>query len=273
MWLHHLFNLLVYAASIFVDAIGTTFLGLWLGIAFALATTVATLWRIRRKHGADAMMKHWEDDAKIALRVSLVCAAVIYIPVIVWSVGKAVYQDHIYFLAQIKQQRDEAGTAQTQIADMRAQCANSQAISTDLQTQNRDQQNAVDTCLTQTTKLLTPESLKIVVIPVEKDRRLTTSPPRQSFNGFYDTFLVVANRSVSPISIKGTCDEPIYNMSSGPMGGVGVLMGWSTYRSGNSFTESTASAPLTPTVPFWISVTHVNPNVNCKVDAHEGLDK
>jgi hypothetical protein len=68
MWLHHLVNLLASAASIFVEAIGTTFLGLWLGIAFALATVLASLWHIRRLHGREAMMTHWEENAKIALR-------------------------------------------------------------------------------------------------------------------------------------------------------------------------------------------------------------
>jgi hypothetical protein len=160
MWLHHFFNLLASAASIFVDAIGTTFLGLWLGIAFALATTLATLWRIRRKHGVDAMMKHWEENAKIALRVSLFCAAAIYIPVIVWSIGRAVYNDHEYFVGIAKDQReriakdtadlrDNKNSLDAQISELRARCAGLEGANGALSNQNRQQQNSINTCLLQ----------------------------------------------------------------------------------------------------------------------------
>ena len=87
MWIQHLFSLLGTAASSFIEAIGTTGLGLGLGLAFAVLTGGTTLYRVFRSHGWDAMLSHWEDDLKIAARVSIICALCIYLPVAAWKLG------------------------------------------------------------------------------------------------------------------------------------------------------------------------------------------
>src|ERR1700730_514855 len=105
MWIHHLFSFIGAVIQVFVDLIGTTLLGLFVGIGFAVATGLATMFRIRRNHGREAMVKHWNEDVKTALRVSGVCAVVIYGPILLWSVGRAAYVDHQGLVRRSREQR------------------------------------------------------------------------------------------------------------------------------------------------------------------------
>jgi hypothetical protein len=214
MWLHHLFNLLASATSIFVDVIGTTFLGLFLGIAFALATALATLWRIRLKHGADAMRKHWEDDIKIGLRVSLVCAAVIYIPVIVWSVGKAVYNDHQQLVQRSHDQRHaiytDASTLQKSITDFNKQladCGTQKATLTGtngaLTNQNRDQQNTINNCQDQALKLLAPQPFHHLVVVIDSE---IVGNKRKTI------WILLTNERRSSVQFETTCNTNIESL-------------------------------------------------------------
>jgi hypothetical protein len=94
MWISHFSSFFATFLSYFFNAIGTSFLGFCLGVSFAAFTTLATLRRVEKLHGRDAMLKHWREDGRVALRVSLVCALIIYGPVAVWKLAQAVYDDH-----------------------------------------------------------------------------------------------------------------------------------------------------------------------------------
>jgi len=94
MWLHYLLNLLASAASVFFNAIGATFLGVLVDVAFAGSVAFIALHKKRRDEGWGAMLNHWRKEYKAGIRFALLSALILYGPVIVWSVGKAVYEDH-----------------------------------------------------------------------------------------------------------------------------------------------------------------------------------
>jgi hypothetical protein len=224
MWLHHLVNLLASVLSIFVESIGTTWLGLWLGVAFGLATILASMWHIRRKHGRDAMVKHWEENAKIALRVSIVCASIVYLPIFLWSVGKAVYEDHRYLVGYTKIQKENARRdvtifdeerkeSEKQIGDWRTKCAGFESAKDVLTTQNRDQQNTINNCQTQALHLLQQPDLKIT--PVRIEDFIDPDPNR----GRKTIYVVLTNRKLSPVHLNISCDRELLTISTARLDG------------------------------------------------------
>jgi len=94
MWLRHLWHFFGACTDTFIHSLGSTWLGFAVNVFFAVGTTAITLYLVRRKHGREAMIMHWKEEVSIALKVGLVCAAILYIPIIFYSVGKAVYEDH-----------------------------------------------------------------------------------------------------------------------------------------------------------------------------------
>lgn len=79
MWLH-LLHLVGTILSAFIEAIGTTLLGLALGLLFGFATAISAARRIKKDRGWDAVLVHWRENVKTALRVSLICACIVYCP-------------------------------------------------------------------------------------------------------------------------------------------------------------------------------------------------
>ncbi len=102
MWIQHLFSLFGTIAASFVNDIGTTWLGLVLSLVFGLATTV---FRVFREHGAEALRKHLRENARVAVRYTFLCAAVLYGSIAIWEAGKAVYLDHEVLVARSQSQR------------------------------------------------------------------------------------------------------------------------------------------------------------------------
>lgn len=94
MWLQHLHHFIVACADVFIRSLGSTWLGFAINVLFAIGTTAITLYIVRRKRGKEAMIMHWREELRTAFLVGLTCAAVLYVPLIFYSVGKAVYEDH-----------------------------------------------------------------------------------------------------------------------------------------------------------------------------------
>jgi hypothetical protein len=270
MWLHHLFNLLAAAASTFVEAIGTTFLGLWLGIAFALATVLASLWRIRRKHGRQAMLTHWEDDAKIALRVSVVCALIVYCPIAFWSVGKAIYEDHQYLAGFAKKQsitiaQNNAASQvsqtslQGQISDWRAKCSGLEGANGVLGSQNRAQQNTINNCQSQALKLLTPEGFNIVPIVLEGTKA--------SIDEQHIKWLLLTNKTITPVNLVVTCAKRLTSISAEVIGGGPALSGGNEKFSDVQYEINISSPAWSPKTPLILNVSYIgDQDMTCRFD-------
>lgn len=91
----HFLHLLGHAWYAFKTALGTTTLGFVAPLLVSLVSIVATLYYILQKRGKDAMLKHWKEDAVIALRVIVVVTFLIYGPILFFvGLVKTVYDDH-----------------------------------------------------------------------------------------------------------------------------------------------------------------------------------
>jgi hypothetical protein len=64
----------------FVQSLGSTWLGFAINVLFAVGTTAITLYLVFRKRGREAMVMFWREEVRTAFRVGLTCAAVLYIP-------------------------------------------------------------------------------------------------------------------------------------------------------------------------------------------------
>lgn len=215
MLVRHLFNLLAAAASIFVSSIGTTWLGLALGILLALSSVGVTAWRVFKTHGRDALLIHWRGNAKTALRASVLSAAVIYMPVLLWSVGWAVYEDHAGLVARSRSQRELISRNDDRLRDATAgldgklvECGNResrlQGANGVLTVQNRDQQNTINSCQTQALKLMQPEPFQWHSVVLEPAEEVATSP-----NEMKARWLLMSNQALSPAQFSFSCTWPI----------------------------------------------------------------
>ena len=268
MWIHHLFSFIGTVLQVFVDLIGTTLLGLFVGIGFALATVLAAMLRIRRNHGVQAMVKHWNDDVKTALRVSGVCALVIYGPILLWSIGRAMYVDHGGLVQWSREQRTvisaDAGLLQNvsdaykvQIGQLQTQCAKLQGNNESLGAQNRDQQNTINNCQTEAIKLLAPQELKITQHLLNSAEPFDTKEEVSRSQ----TYLILTNKAISPISAIFSCDQPVKWGPVEIVGGGPVLGGGGSggiihpmYRYYQTIHFS--SPAWTPTEPMIVELTY-----------------
>ena len=101
MWLEHLLNLISTAASIFFVAIGTTFLGRLIDVAFAVSVVVVALDKERRDAGWAVMLNRLRQEYAPGIQFALWCALILYGPVVIWSVAKAVYDDHQFLVTHL----------------------------------------------------------------------------------------------------------------------------------------------------------------------------
>jgi hypothetical protein len=260
MWLHHLLNLLASAASIFFDAIGTTLLGRLVDLAFAVSVAVVVLHNKRRKEGWRAMVNHWRQEYKEGIRFTLWCVLILYSPVVIWSVGKAVYDDHEYFVGHVQSQREkgiqDANSSveiqkglESQISDWRAKCAGFESANTVLNNQNRDQQNTINLCQTQAIRRLQPPPDRTITYPIKE----LPGPNAK-------TFIMLTNKTVTPATIMVSCDGPITELQGSTIN-TGNMLYSPAYQTGkNAWTFTIASPAWTPDLPLVISYKYAGPN-------------
>jgi hypothetical protein len=102
MWPHFI-NLLSHSWDSFRSALGTTTLGFIAPLVVSVVSILATLYYILRKHGKEAVLKHWKDDALIALRVTPIVTILVYGPIWFYQgLVKTVFNDHQILVAQNK---------------------------------------------------------------------------------------------------------------------------------------------------------------------------
>lgn len=117
MWLPHLLHLLKRAVHLFFrDAIGSTFLAELLLVILALLPKLVSLFRILKRHGFNAMLARWKQYRWYAGKVTLVCALVIYVPIFIWKIGEAVYEDHMSMVESVRAQKKIAADATSNLS-------------------------------------------------------------------------------------------------------------------------------------------------------------
>src|SRR5260221_8967546 len=91
---HHFFNLIQAAWSLFIQKEGTTTPGFASNIAWPLISIAVAWYLIRKERGKGAAEVHFREEAKLAMRVIVIVAILIYGPMAIWCVVRAVYDDH-----------------------------------------------------------------------------------------------------------------------------------------------------------------------------------
>lgn len=265
MWLHHLFSFFATFLSYFFNAIGTTFLGLCLGLALAVSTYIATLRRIDQRNGKAAMLKHWKEDGKVALRVSVICALIIYGPVALWKFSQVVYDDHIGLSKRVHILRGiTAGGAEHerisvtavrdslngQLSEIKQKCAFTDGQNQTLSNQNRDQQTLIAGCQEDAIKRLTT-SQKTTVILFERDNSSTLDREAK--------FLLITNVRVSPIRMTITCNKPVtsWETSSLPMPNV-IFSNGSRVINPRQYQVDMENEQWTPESPFKVEIKYLS---------------
>jgi hypothetical protein len=75
--------------------LGTTTLGFIAPLVVSVISIAVTLYYILRQQGKEAMLKHWREDAVIALRVTAIVTVLVYGPILFYEgLIKTVYTDH-----------------------------------------------------------------------------------------------------------------------------------------------------------------------------------
>lgn len=93
--LPHFVNLLARSGHSFFISLGTTRLGFIAPFVVSVVSIVATLYSILRRHGADAMLARWKEDAAIAFKVAPIVTLAVYGPIFFYQgLVKTVYEDH-----------------------------------------------------------------------------------------------------------------------------------------------------------------------------------
>jgi hypothetical protein len=170
MWIQHFFSFVGTAFHIFFDAIGTTPLGRIVDIAFGASLVIVALAKTNKNHGLSAMIAHWKNKYRSALKFSAWCALIIYSPIMIWCVGKAVYEDHQGLVKRSSSQRAKMAVdavilqrtkdeCSVQTTDLKVQGAKLLGANGQLQGQNRDQQNTINNCQSEAIKLLAPRTI------------------------------------------------------------------------------------------------------------------
>ncbi|MGA3373002.1 MAG: hypothetical protein ABSC48_14695 [Terracidiphilus sp.] len=247
MWLQHLFSFFGAVVQVFFDAIGTTVLGRVVDLAFAFSVTAAALRSVHRESGWRAMLDHWQSNYKAGVKFVLWCAFIIYSPVILWSIGRAVYQDHVGLIEKARSQRvsaeDQKKLLEAQVVDLRVECAGFDALSKALQNQNRDQQNTINNCQNQALKLLKPEDAKVYFFPVQ-------SVP--SNGAKWVVYVAVTNKIMTPAYMEVDCDAPILNPQGYALNSQFMMYGGRMNSDGKGFSFTIASPAFAPNQPVGI---------------------
>jgi hypothetical protein len=214
----HLGHIIGVIVAVFFESIGTTLLGRAVDIAFAGSIAVAVLYQKKQEGGWRLMFEHWRAEYRAGLRFALWAAIIIYTPVVVWSVGKAVYDDHQNLVGStariITSLKKNAGTAKSDLAAKQIECAKQSGQNEILQNQNRNQQGTINGCLTQAIKLLKPADL--VVSPIVLDHiDESPSPPNKATR-----YILLINRDVDALRVHLKCKVALSDMSASMLGGL-----------------------------------------------------
>jgi hypothetical protein len=90
----HFFNLLIDVWHLFIQEEGTTGPGFASNILWPLISLGVAWYLIRKERGKVAAERHLKEEAKLAARVIVIVALIIYGPMALWCIVRTVYDDH-----------------------------------------------------------------------------------------------------------------------------------------------------------------------------------
>jgi|SRR5882724_10959342 len=264
MWLHHLFSFFGTVVHVFFDGIGTTVLGRTIDIAFAASLAAAVLLKTNREHGWRAMLNHWRQEYKAGIRFTLWCAFIIYTPVIIWAIGKSIYEDHQYFIGHTKslesiinQNAGASGKTQRnlegQIADWRANCSKFEGANGALSAQNRDQQNTINRCQQDAIKLLAPEPFKLVALTLES--------ADLGVGMKHVKWLVLVNKITTPTNLVVSCKRRFMDASASIVGS-GILAGGTSKLTDHQYEVNITTPAWGPESPLIFDMSYIGDSNN-----------
>jgi nitrogen fixation-related uncharacterized protein len=258
MWAHfgHFVGTVI---GIFFNAIGTTGLGKITDCLFVVLVTLFSIRHAHKRGGWSAVKQFWDEEAKFALRASLIAACCLYVPILFWSVGTGVYEDHEGLVSRSRSQRASIRTADGILKEQKefdsqkftaCQNDNSRMVGRNetLGKQNRDQQDTINNCQTQALKLLTPEAFKITPVTLES--------PHPGVDAQTWKVLLITNKSVTPIDLIVTCNKRMKGISGEVLGGGGVQL----YGGADKIMPNAYELHITS--PAWTVVTPLELNVS-----------
>lgn len=253
--LAHLGHFIGTVIGIFFGAIGSTLLGLLIDGAFAASLAAATLYKKSRVEGWRAMLMHWRKEYKAGLKFAIWAALIFYGPVVVWSVGRAVYEDHQGLVDRYREQRAALQRERADDSEHLIECRNENARlggqKDTLNKQNRDQQDTINRCQQDAIKFLAPTDQKTTSITFGS----RTSPDGNRIV----SYLLLTNKIVEPVHMKTKCDADISSVFLGSVGISGIppaAIGYnSNAMSDGSWRTEVASPAWTPTAPYVAVVT------------------
>lgn len=231
----HFFNFVFRAVAAMPARVGSNWGGVLFSIGLFLLTELV-LWLF------GDMKDRWKRNTLIGLAVVGVGWTLLF-PI---SALLTVYDDHQNLVGAGRRIRSTFNqriqSQQDQLTATRLECARWEGQNETLQIQNRDQQNTISGCLTQATKLLTPEPLKITPHYLGQVSMQLFPSAKQP----YGSFVVLTNRVITPIRLLVTCEADI--TASGMVLGTGAMTvgGW-----GGRVTSSSKQYGVGILTPAW----------------------
>jgi hypothetical protein len=154
-----------------------------------------------------------------------------------------------------------AETCESEKSQLRLTGATEKTRADTLSKQNLDQQNTINSCLTQAMKLLTQEPLIITKLPILQD--LDHQGP-----GIHTVhLLVLTNKTIPTVRIKAECNHAI-SSGNGELIGGNMLSEGAVINPANVLHVSIDSPSWTPTRPLMINMTYTAPkdDLRCSID-------
>jgi hypothetical protein len=247
--LTHLFSLIGRSISAIPLALGST----WLGVLFPLIVFVVTELVSILVFGWDAVKRNWGKTVGVGFAV----VGVAWTGLFCWCLVKTTYSDHMYLRqtastyrtafnksesgvqAKVGAVRDDLGG---QILTLKQECAVKDGINRTLERQNRDQQSSINGCLSEAVKLVTPEPLKITPLILEEKDNQTK-------------FIVLVNKTVTPVNLILVCDQNITSASTWVLGQT-IMAGGTGVFASRLVQINIGSPAWSPISPLLVSVTH-----------------
>jgi len=205
-----------------LDAIGLNLVGAIYG--FLVLLGVGFL--IGRKDGWAEAKKHIVQNVLYATGIAVLA----WLPIFLWHFVRTpgimrngdkelISELKVRLISVDGQIESDKKQYQFEMAELKTECARQTGISQALQTQNRDQLNSLNGCLTQAIRMTTPEPLKTVAfrlnrgtVPIQPGKGKADKQAAVQVTTRTD-YLLITNRTVTPTRVKVSCDGPIQSAS------------------------------------------------------------
>jgi hypothetical protein len=219
----HLYNLLLRSFFAVPGSLGSTWLGLFFPLwGFLLAQVVILL-----ADGWSKMKTHWRQNVVRGFAV----AGAAWVSLFLWCIVTTTYEDHMGLAAKgqvlhqalatsDQHEKDAVQVVRTdldsKLSTLRENCAKTEGANGALSKQTADQQDTINHCQQDALKLLTPEPFKIVPLVLE--------PANQGVGVQHVKWLVLVNRTVTPVNLHVGCQKRFVSASASILGS-GMISG------------------------------------------------